>query len=105
MAFCGYVVSYPHLRDVRANFDNRACEFVPNGQGRLDPARSPIVPLPNMKVGSAYACRLNPDEDLVSTYRWDRNVVDDQTGLRPRLADGLHRFGHLIVLVVQHPSI
>ena len=49
-----------------------------------------------MQIGSAYASRLDSDEYLVPAHLRNRDVVYDQTGLRGRLADGLHRFGHVI---------
>ena len=85
--------------NVGADFDHRSGELVPDGQRRLDPARSPIVPLPNVEIGAAYARRFDTDEDLASTYLRNRDVVYDQTGLRRRLADGLHRLGHVSVLM------
>ena len=98
VALSGNVVPDPHLRDIRPNIDHCARELVPDGQRGLDPVRGPIVPLPDVQVRAAHARCLDPDEDLVSSYGRHGYLVDDQTGLRPRLANGFHPLGHVLVL-------
>ena len=49
-------------------------ELVPDDDREPEPAAGPAVPFPDVKVGTADACVMDPDEDVAGTADWSGDV-------------------------------
>src|SRR5579875_2930606 len=89
-------VARPEVRDIGADFNNFADEFVSDNQGNGDGALRPRVPLVDVEVGTANACGEDANFDVVGANFRLGNLFEPE----PTFGAGLHQSFHDFYLSV-----
>ncbi len=91
VALGGHVVALLDVAHRAPGGNHRPAQLVPERERWPDTLGRPLIPAPDVQVGSADGGGLDPDEDLVLTGRRYRDLVERQARAGLALADRAHR--------------
>ena len=83
-------VAYAEVGDVRADLDDLADEFVPDGHGHWYRLLGPSIPFKDMHVGTADTSAIDADQHIVDASGWFRNIFQPQSNFTFALNQCLH---------------